>query len=102
MIRPFTIAPAQLDELFQERQSTRFFKKDKIEREQLKEIARYGIYAPMENFRLRAIIVDDEAILEELEHELMKILSRMTLCFPAGIHIGVSQNNRPHLPAEQS
>jgi nitroreductase/Pyruvate/2-oxoacid:ferredoxin oxidoreductase delta subunit len=70
-------SPEQLDELFQERRSTRLFKKDKIERAQLGRIVRCGICAPTENFRLRAIIVDDEAILAELEQVLMKITLRI-------------------------
>ena len=70
-------SPTQLEELFQERRSIRFFRKDKIERAQLEEIVKYGIYAPTENFHLRAIIVDDEAILMELEQTLMQILFRV-------------------------
>jgi nitroreductase/NAD-dependent dihydropyrimidine dehydrogenase PreA subunit len=70
-------SPEQLDELFRERRSTRLFKKDKIERAQLEEIVKCGIYAPTENFRLRAIIVDDEAIIEALEQVLMKITMRI-------------------------
>ncbi len=70
-------SPAQIDELFRERRSIRFFKKDKIERELLEEIVKYGIYAPTENFHLRTIIVDDEAILAELEQVLMKITLRI-------------------------
>jgi nitroreductase/NAD-dependent dihydropyrimidine dehydrogenase PreA subunit len=69
--------PEQLDELFRERRSTRSFKKDKIERGLLEEIAGYGIYAPTENFHLRAIIMDDDAIIAELEQELMKITLRI-------------------------
>jgi nitroreductase len=69
--------PEQLDELFRERRSTRSFKKDKIERGLIEEIAGYGIYAPTENFHLRAIIVDDDAIIAELEQELMKITLRI-------------------------
>lgn len=71
-------SPDQLEELFQERHSTRFFKKEKIERAQLEEIVKFGIYAPTENFHLRAIIVDDEAILTELEKTLMKITLRLS------------------------
>jgi nitroreductase len=75
--KPRLPSPGQLEELFQERRSTRFFKQDKIERAQLEEIVKAGIYAPTENFRLRAIIVDDEPILAELEQVLMKITSRI-------------------------
>lgn len=67
----------QLDELFQERRSTRLFRKDKIDLAQLEKIVGYGIYAPTENFHLRSIILDDEVIIAELERELMKITLRI-------------------------
>ncbi len=69
--------PDQLEELFRERRSIRLFKEDKIERRLLEQIVKYGIYAPTENFHLRAIIVDDEAIITELEQTLMKITLRI-------------------------
>jgi nitroreductase len=70
-------SPDQLEELYQERRSTRFFTPEKIARAQLEEIVKYGAYASTENFHLRAIIVDDEAILSELEKELLKITLRI-------------------------
>jgi nitroreductase/NAD-dependent dihydropyrimidine dehydrogenase PreA subunit len=70
-------SPEQLDELFRERRSIRHFKNQKIDRALLAEIVGYGIYAPTENFYLKAIIVDDEAILGELEEILMRLTRRI-------------------------
>ena len=52
--------PEQLDELFKQRRTMRFFAADRIDRALLLEIAGYGIYAPTNNYHLQAIIVDDE------------------------------------------
>ncbi|UCE08912.1 MAG: nitroreductase family protein, partial [bacterium] len=60
-------ASSQLDELFKERRTIRGFKKEKIQRELLTEIVEYGIYAPTHNFNMRAIIVDDDYIIEQVE-----------------------------------
>jgi NAD-dependent dihydropyrimidine dehydrogenase PreA subunit/nitroreductase len=70
-------SPDQLDELFRERRSARYFTKDRIERELLGKIVSYGIYAPTENFHLRAIIVDEENILAEIEQTLMILTVRI-------------------------
>ena len=70
-------SPAQLDELFKERRSVRHFKQIPIDRAVLEEIVNYGIYAPTENFQLRAIIVDDPAILAELDETLMRLTQRV-------------------------
>ncbi len=70
-------SPEQLDELFKERRSIRHFKQQAIDRALLEEIVNYGIYAPTENFQLRAIIVDDPAILAELEETLMHLTRRV-------------------------
>jgi nitroreductase len=70
-------APEQLDELFKERRSIRHFKPQPIDRAVLEEIVSYGIYAPTENFQLRVIIVDDPAILAELEETLMRLTQRV-------------------------
>jgi nitroreductase/NAD-dependent dihydropyrimidine dehydrogenase PreA subunit len=70
-------APEQLDELFKQRRTVRDFKRDKIDRELLEEIVGYGIYAPTHNFDLRAIVVDDEGIIELLDQVLMRFNSRL-------------------------
>ena len=69
--------PEQLDELFKERRSIRHFKPQPIDRVLLEEIVSYGIFAPTENFQLRAIIVDDPLILAELEETLMRLTQRV-------------------------
>jgi nitroreductase/NAD-dependent dihydropyrimidine dehydrogenase PreA subunit len=60
-----------LDELFKERRSIRRFKRDKVDRGLLAEIAGYGGYAPTHNFRLRAIVVDDDALIALLDQALV-------------------------------
>lgn len=70
-------SPEQLDELFKERRSIRFFKKEKIDRALLAEIVGYAIYAPTENFHLRAIVVDDEALIAELAQVLLRLTQRI-------------------------
>jgi ferredoxin len=60
-------SPEHLDELFKQRRTIRFFKEDKIDRGLLEEVVAYGIYAPTNNYDLRAIIVDDQEILVELD-----------------------------------
>jgi nitroreductase/NAD-dependent dihydropyrimidine dehydrogenase PreA subunit len=70
-------SPEQLDELFKERRTIRFFKEDKIDRTLLEEIVKYGIYTPTNNYDLRAIVVDDEEIIEALDRILLQSVSRI-------------------------
>jgi nitroreductase len=70
-------SPEQLDELFRERRTTRFFKKDKIDRALLQEAVGRAIYAPTENFHLRAIVADDAVIIAELEEALMALTRKL-------------------------
>lgn len=63
---------SHLDELFKERRTVRDFKKDKIKRELLEEIAGYGVYAPTHNFNMRVIIVDDDNIIEQIDKVVYK------------------------------
>jgi len=65
----------QLDELFKQRRTVRRFKADKVERVLLEEIVGYGIYAPTNNYHLRAIVVDDPAVLEKLGAIIMRFVS---------------------------
>ena len=60
-------SPDQLEELFKERRTIRFFRSEKIDRTLLEEIVGYGIYAPTNNFELRAIVVDDQATIEDFD-----------------------------------
>ncbi len=70
-------AAKQLDELFKERRTIRFFKKDKLPRSLVEEIVNYGIYAPTNNYALRAIVVDDQEILERLDRISFRFISRI-------------------------
>jgi len=70
-------SPEQLDESFKQRRTIRFFKEDKIDRTLLEEIVGYGIYAPTNNYDLRAIIVDDKEIIAELDRIHVQYTSRM-------------------------
>ena len=65
----------QLDELFKQRRTVRRFKEEKIERALLEEIVGYGIYAPTNNYDLRAIVIDDPAILELFDAIIMRFVS---------------------------
>jgi len=67
----------QLAELFKERRSIRLFKKDKIDRTLLEEIVGYGICSPTNNYALRAVVVDDEEIIDELEGMILRAVSRI-------------------------
>jgi hypothetical protein len=66
----------QLDELFKERRSIRFFKRERIDRFLLERIVGYGIYAPTNNHDLRAVVVDDTEVIEELEGIARRFHSR--------------------------
>jgi nitroreductase/NAD-dependent dihydropyrimidine dehydrogenase PreA subunit len=68
-------SPEQLDELFKQRRSTRLYKPDKIDRALLEEIVTYGIYAPTHNYGFRAIVVDDEEIVQSLDRILLRFIS---------------------------
>lgn len=68
-------SPEQLDELFKQRRSIRSYRKDKIDRALLEEIVNCGIYAPTHNYGFRAVVVDDEEIIEALDRILMRFVS---------------------------
>ena len=74
-------SPEQLEELFKERRSIRFFREDKIDQNLIEEIVRYGIYAPTNNHDLRAAIVNDVEVIEELERITVRFNSRMYRLF---------------------
>lgn len=58
---------ARLDELFKQRRTIRHFKENKPERQLIEEIINYGVYAPTHNFNFRAIAVDDENLLNQID-----------------------------------
>lgn len=68
---------SQLDELFQERRTIRFFKEKRIKRSEIEEIVSTGAYAPTNIYDLRAIAVDDPVILDSLERILMRWVKRV-------------------------
>jgi nitroreductase len=68
-------SPEQLDELFKQRRSIRTYKNKKIDRALLEEIVTYGIYAPTHNYGFRAVVVDDEAVMDALDGILMRFVS---------------------------
>jgi nitroreductase len=65
---------AQLDELLKERRTIRRFRQVKIERAVVKEIVSYGVYAPTNHYDLRAIVVDDPAMMEALDAIIMRMV----------------------------
>lgn len=71
----------ELDELFKQRRSIRFFKEERIDRSVLSRTVRYGAYAPTNNHDMRAVIVDDREILETLEQAVVQFNSRMYRLF---------------------
>lgn len=60
-----------MDELFRERHSIRRFKRTKIDRALLEEIAQYGVFAPTHAFHLRTIIVDDESLIHVVDQAIV-------------------------------
>ncbi|MBU0712174.1 nitroreductase family protein [bacterium] len=59
-------------ELLMERRTIRDYTDKKIEKSILQEITDYAIYAPTHNFNLRAIIIDDEEIIKEVDSLIFK------------------------------
>lgn len=70
-------AAEQLAELFKQRRTVRRFKRAGIERALLQEIVASGIYAPTNNYDLRAVVVDDPAIMEGFDVTIMRFVSRV-------------------------
>jgi nitroreductase len=73
--------PAQIDELLKERRTIRRFKETKIARPLVEEIVSYGIYAPTNNYHLRAIVVDEEAVIEALDQIAVRFSARILNLF---------------------
>jgi nitroreductase len=65
----------QLEELFKERRTVRYFKKRRIDRSLIEEIVQMGIYAPTNNFNLRAIVVDDPAMMREFDAIILRFVA---------------------------
>jgi nitroreductase/NAD-dependent dihydropyrimidine dehydrogenase PreA subunit len=67
----------QLLELFKERRSIRVFKKTRIERTLLEEIADIGVYAPTHNHVFKVIIIDDPDLIAQLSASILLINNRI-------------------------
>ncbi|MEJ2212349.1 MAG: nitroreductase family protein [Anaerolineae bacterium] len=65
----------QLEELFKQRRTVRRFKEQELEHALVEEIVGHGIYAPTNNYDLRAVVVDDPAILDVLDAVVMRYVS---------------------------
>jgi nitroreductase len=74
-------APDQLEELLRERRTTRFFATEKIDRKLVEEIVGYGVFAPTNNYALRAVIVDRPDLIQELDQCVMKFVRRIHALF---------------------
>lgn len=61
----------QMAELFKERRTVRNFKERPVARALIAEIVAFGIDAPTNNYELRAIVVDDGALIEALDGIIM-------------------------------
>jgi ferredoxin len=89
----------QLDELFKQRRTIRFVKEEKIDRALLEEIVGYGIYAPTNDYDLRAIVVDEDEIMAELDRvhvqytmRIHKFLYRTRIVSPLARVFGVASS----------
>jgi nitroreductase len=67
----------QLDELLKQRRTVRQYKTTPVERELLEEVVAYGIYAPTNHYRLRALLIDDPELLDRLQACGMRALKRI-------------------------
>lgn len=67
----------QLDELLKERRTIRDFKPDKIGKDLLQEIVNYAIYSPAHSFNFRAVIIENEKVIHQIDHIIFKYSSRI-------------------------
>lgn len=67
----------QIAELLGERRTVRRFKPEKIDRRLLEEIVGFGALAPTHNFDFRAIVIDDEALLQALDASVLRFSRRV-------------------------
>ena len=72
----------QLNELFKQRRTIRSFKDKRVNRDVIEEIIGLGIYAPTNNYKLRAIIVDDPDVIKDFDAITMHyVLLLYNLCY---------------------
>jgi nitroreductase/Pyruvate/2-oxoacid:ferredoxin oxidoreductase delta subunit len=62
----------ELDELLKERRTIRDFKSEKINKDLLEEIVNYAIYSPTHSFDFRAIIIDNENLINQIDKTIFK------------------------------
>ncbi|MBN1273219.1 MAG: nitroreductase family protein [Candidatus Aminicenantes bacterium] len=65
-------SPEQIDELLMQRRTIRFFKKEKVDREDIEKIINLGNYAPTHSPVFRTIAVDDDLIFELIDGEVYR------------------------------
>ena len=64
--------PGQVAELLMERRTIRDFANKRIERPLLEEITGFAIYAPTHDFNLKAVIIDDEQIISQIDNLILR------------------------------
>ena len=67
----------QVDELLRQRRTIRDFKPEKIDRALLEEIVNYAVYAPTHSFEMRALIVDDAQMIQQIDTAIFRFSSRV-------------------------
>ena len=60
-----------------ERRTIRDFKSEKISKDLLKEIVNYAIYSPTHSFNFRALIIDNEEVIHQIDTIIFKFSSRI-------------------------
>lgn len=63
---------AQMTELLKQRRTVWNFKDKPVPRTLIAEIVSFGVYAPTNNYELRAIVVDDRTLIEALDQIIMR------------------------------
>jgi nitroreductase/NAD-dependent dihydropyrimidine dehydrogenase PreA subunit len=66
--------PEELAELLMQRRTIRYFQPRAIDQALLEEIVGVGIYAPTNNYALRAVVVDDPGLMETLDAVIMRFI----------------------------
>ena len=91
----------QLVELLKQRRTTRYFKDKKIDRDLLAEIIGMGIYAPTNNYDLRAIVVDDPRTMEELDNIIMGFVAWLyRICYQSNLAFKLFSKITPKINAK--
>ncbi len=67
----------QLEELYKQRRSMRFFRRDCIDRRVLRAAVKCGAYAPTNNHALRIVVVDGREKIRDLEQIVSRFNSRI-------------------------